>query len=102
MILPVTSGCVFGGKLTALRYPGRDFVAIPKSNSLLHRTRDRTELADKFVVSYRRYCWPVRSVHDLKLAPFHPLASEGKFHTSRDHRWNMETLPGFALTGRRF
>jgi protein phosphatase len=71
----------------------------PEVEQLLHRTRNRTELADKFVVSYRRYCWPVRSVDDLKLAPFHPLVSEGKFHTSGDHRWHMETLAGLCAHG---
>ena len=27
--------------------------------------------------AYRRYCWPVNSLDDLKLAPFHLLATEG-------------------------
>ena len=72
---------------------------IPEVEQLLHRTGNRTELADKFVLFYRRYCWPVRSVDDLKLAPFHPLAAEGKFHTSRDHRWHMETLAGLCAHG---
>jgi protein phosphatase len=29
---------------------------------------------------------------DLRLAPFHLLASEGRTHTDRDHVWHMETL----------
>ncbi len=29
---------------------------------------------------------------DLKLAPFHLLASEGRVHTDKDHTWHMETL----------
>ena len=29
---------------------------------------------------------------DLKLAPFHLLATEGHVHTDRDHLWHMETL----------
>ena len=29
---------------------------------------------------------------DLKLAPFHLLASEGQVHIQRDHVWHMETL----------
>jgi protein phosphatase len=66
---------------------------------LLRRTRDRGGLADKFVASYQRYCWPVSSVDDLKLAPFHLLASEGKVHTSRDHRWHMETLAALCSHG---
>jgi len=29
---------------------------------------------------------------DLKLAPFHLLASEGHVYFNRDHVWHMETL----------
>ena len=29
---------------------------------------------------------------DLKLAPFHLLATEGRVHVDKDHRWHMETL----------
>ena len=71
----------------------------PQVEPLLRRTRDRAELADKFVASYQRYCWPVSSVDDLKLAPFHLLASEGKVHTSRDHRWHMEKLAALCSHG---
>ena len=38
------------------------------------------------------YCWPVESLADLKLAPFHLLATEGAVHTDKDHVWHMETL----------
>jgi protein phosphatase len=34
----------------------------------------------------------VRSLADIKLAPFHLLATEGKVHVERDHVWHMETL----------
>ena len=46
----------------------------------------------QFVAAYRQYCWPVQSLDDLKLAPFHLLATEGKVHTDQDHVWHMETL----------
>jgi protein phosphatase len=49
-------------------------------------------MAARYVAAYRRYCWPVHSIADLKLAPFHLLASEGAVHTSRDHVWHMEML----------
>ena len=32
------------------------------------------------------------SVDDLKLAPFHLLATEGQVHAVRDHLWHMELL----------
>ena len=34
----------------------------------------------------------MESLTDLKLAPFHLLATEGHVHTDKDHRWHMETL----------
>ena len=46
--------------------------------ALLERHRDRLTRANRYVDAYRHYCWPVRSVADLKLAPFHLLASEGR------------------------
>lgn len=59
---------------------------------LLARYRERFELASRFAGAYRRYCWPVASVADLRLAPFHLLASEGAVHVDKDHQWHMETL----------
>lgn len=52
----------------------------------------REENLGKFVAAYREYCWPVASVTDLKLAPFHLLASEGHVHTGKNHTWHMDTL----------
>lgn len=57
---------------------------------LLAATRERRELVTRYREAYRRYCWSVESVGDLRLAPFHLLASEGKVHVDRDHRWHME------------
>ncbi len=58
----------------------------------LARYRERAEAAELYVHAYRRYCWTVESLEDVKLAPFHLLASEGAVHTRRDHVWHMETL----------
>jgi len=52
----------------------------------------RAENVDRFIAAYRQYCWPVTAVTDLKLAPFHLLASEGQVHTARNHTWHMDTL----------
>jgi protein phosphatase len=60
--------------------------------ALLARYRERFELSSRFAEAYRRYCWPVASVADLRLAPFHLLASEGAVHVDKDHVWHMETL----------
>jgi protein phosphatase len=56
------------------------------------RYKTRAEMIEQYVASYRRYCWPVASLADLKLAPFHLLATEGAVHTDKDHGWHMETL----------
>jgi protein phosphatase len=44
------------------------------------------------VDAYRHYCWPVNSVADIKIAPFHLLASEGRAYVDETHVWHMETL----------
>jgi len=64
--------------------------------SLLARYREREGAANQFIETYRRYCWPVSSVNDLKLAPFHVLASEGAVHVDKDHTWHMEILAGLG------
>lgn len=56
------------------------------------RVGQREAGIQKFVDAYRHYCWPVNSLTDLKLAPFHLLASEGKVHTDKTHVWHMDTL----------
>ncbi len=38
------------------------------------------------------YCWQVNSLSDLKLAPFHVLATEGQVHVDKDHEWHMTTI----------
>ena len=59
---------------------------------LSDRYRAREEAARQYTDAYRRYCWPVNSIADLRLAPFHLLATEGKVHTDKNHIWHMETL----------
>jgi protein phosphatase len=59
---------------------------------LLDRYRARRKAAEKYTDAYRRYCWPVHALTDLKLAPFHLLATEGKVHADRDHIWHMAML----------
>ena len=63
---------------------------------LLQRHRLRLGRVSRYVDSYRRYCWPVRSVNDLKVAPFHLLASEAHVHVDRDNLWHMRTLARLA------
>jgi protein phosphatase len=69
---------------------------IPEAASLLESYKQRGKAAERYVDAYRQYCWTVNSLADLKLAPFHLLASDGAVHTSKDHIWHMETLAGIC------
>jgi protein phosphatase len=60
--------------------------------ALVGAAEGKSEAATKFRDAYRRYVWPVNSIDDYKLAPFHILASESGVHTDRNHIWHMETL----------
>jgi protein phosphatase len=61
-------------------------------NDLLASTTARHQMINDYVAAYRRYCWKVDDVNDLKLAPFHVLASEGKVHTGQPHDWHMTMI----------
>lgn len=67
------------------------------ARALLERFTERAHLATQYRDAYRRYCWKVDSLDDLRLAPFHLLATEGAVHTDKDHLWHMNTL--FYLSG---
>jgi protein phosphatase len=62
------------------------------TSSTLESYRRQEANITKYIAAYRQYCWPVESLTDLKLAPFHILATEGRVHTDRDHAWHMDTL----------
>jgi len=65
---------------------------VPGAEDLLARYLERQTLAGKFRDAYRQYCWAVDSLDDLKLAPFHLLATEKKTYFDKDHQWHMDTL----------
>lgn len=62
---------------------------------LVERHRMRADLADRFSRAYRHYCWPVESLKDIRIAPFHIMATEGAVHADKDHAWHMETISSF-------
>ncbi|MBM4298957.1 MAG: polynucleotide kinase-phosphatase, partial [Deltaproteobacteria bacterium] len=66
---------------------------------MLERYQSRSESLARYVDAYRHYCWPVHGIADLKLAPFHLLATEGSVHVDKDHRWHIETLAQLAQHG---
>ena len=63
-----------------------------EAGELLARFENRLSAAEKYVAAYRNYCWTVGSIADLRLAPFHLLATEGKTYFDKNHVWQMETL----------
>lgn len=67
-------------------------------SELLGRYRSRRDMVGQYVDAYRQYCWPVSSIEDYKLAPFHILATESGVHVDKDHVWHMETLAGVCRT----
>ncbi|NET33960.1 MAG: polynucleotide kinase-phosphatase [Cyanothece sp. SIO1E1] len=81
-------------------------VALPAAVSLLEQTatrgveiealqqhyHHRTEMTNQYIDAYRRYCWPVSSIADFKLAPFHILATEGMVHIDKNHGWHLEHI----------
>ena len=70
---------------------------------------ERLGLAQLYRDAYARYCWPVTSLGDIQLAPFHLLASEGAVHSGKEHLWHLgmaerlrQADPGlFRATGHR-
>lgn len=60
------------------------------AGDLLARLGERQVEAGLFADAYRRYCWPVRSVDDLYLAPFQILAGQGQVHALRPHAWHLD------------
>ncbi len=63
---------------------------------LLSHYKERLTSVKKYTDAYRQYCWPVNSLDDLKLAPFHLLATEDRVHVDQDHLWHMSTLASMA------
>jgi polynucleotide kinase-phosphatase len=59
---------------------------------LLDKISAKSRAVEKYRAAYRNYCWPVNSLDDLKLAPFHILATERKVHIDKDHSWHMESI----------
>jgi protein phosphatase len=87
--------------LATQRLEGDDQLA---ARAATERLQHRQQSVQQYVAAYRQYCWNVTSLDDLKLAPFHLLATEGRVHVDQNHVWHMETLakvcqadPGFLL-----
>lgn len=66
------------------------------AGALLERFRGRRTQIAGYQAAWQRYCWPAEGIDQVKLAPFHLLASEGTTYFDRDHIWHMDTLARLA------
>ena len=69
---------------------------LPEIASLLAQYQQHQNLIERYTTAYQHYCWPVTSLDDLRLAPFHLLATENQVYTGQNHLWHMETLAKLA------
>lgn len=65
-------------------------------STLLDRYQQKADLPKKYIKAYQQYCWSVNDIDDLKLAPFHILATEGQTHTDKPHSWHMTQIASFC------
>ena len=81
------AGGALPAALHALRQAQRRGVNV---GELVERFESREQAVRQYTAAWQRYCWPVASVGDLRLAPFHVLATEGAVHADKDHHWHMD------------
>ncbi len=67
--------------------------------ALLTRYQGRLEDLRRYKSAYQQYCWTVRNLEDIRIAPFHVLAVEGRVFQDKTHVWHMETIRKY-ITGR--
>jgi protein phosphatase len=66
---------------------------------LAERFEARSRRAALYARAWAPYVWPVAEVADLRVAPFHLLASEGRVWFDRDHLWHMDWADRLAASG---
>lgn len=65
-------------------------------DSLLTSYRQKQQMTERYRLSYQPYCWPVTGVADIKLAPFHIMATEGSTHVDKANLWHMNAIRQFT------
>ena len=63
---------------------------------LLDRLTTRYGNAVAYDASWRRYVRPVAGIADLRIAPFHLMASGGTVHIDKPHDWHMGLMAELA------
>jgi protein phosphatase len=59
---------------------------------LLEKYKTRGEALARYTEAYRRYCWPSPATDDLRVAPFHILATEGHVWKDAPHIEHMRAI----------
>ena len=85
----VSARVALGEAVTSLETAAEQGVDVGR---ILDDYRQRAAAVTEYVKAYQQYCWHVQSIADLKLAPFHLLATEGAVYVDKDHLWHMEML----------
>jgi protein phosphatase len=67
-------------------------------SDVLEKYRSRRENLERYTEAWRRYCWPVPSVDDYRIAPFHILATEGRVWNDANHLNHMDAVARY-MTG---
>jgi protein phosphatase len=67
--------------------------------SLHARFMERAQRAEAYSQAWAPYVWPVSGAEDLRVAPFHLLASEGRVWFDRDHVWHMRFAESLTNAG---
>ncbi|MBA2368186.1 MAG: polynucleotide kinase-phosphatase [Candidatus Protochlamydia sp.] len=58
----------------------------------------RLTAVQNYAKAYKPYCWPVSSIADYRIAPFHLLASEGAVHCKKNHIWHLNLLKSLCVS----
>jgi protein phosphatase len=77
----------------------RTAARLPETAPLVDLFVARQERAARYDAAWRGYVWDAPRPEDLRVAPFHLLASEGTTHLDRPHDWHMGWNGRLAATG---
>ncbi|TAE01258.1 MAG: polynucleotide kinase-phosphatase [Bacteroidetes bacterium] len=64
---------------------------------LHEKYQQKAENIDKYIKSYRNYCWKIENFEDYKVAPFHILATENAVHHDKTHLWHLQQIADFCV-----
>lgn len=64
---------------------------------VLKKFENLEECMLKYETAYKNYCWSTNSVDDLKIAPFHIMATENKVWSEESHIKHLFPIDSFCL-----